>query len=84
MIVMQTPAGNLRWDNGNVHGDTAALLALHAPRPGKFGLIPDQVDYSDALERSDSFIDLVLTIWPDATVLKDSEAEEESSPRLLY
>ncbi|MFN8606867.1 MAG: hypothetical protein U0931_05005 [Vulcanimicrobiota bacterium] len=84
MLKLHTPAGEITWETGRVWGNARALLAIHSPRPGAFGLVPDQVDYSDALERPDSFQHLVMTIWPEATVLEDTEPEEEFDPDVLY
>ena len=76
MLKLSTPAGVVTWENGQVSGDARALVEIHAPRPGDFGLMPDQVGYRSALQRADSFQHLARSIWPSATVLVDTEPKE--------
>ena len=76
MIIINTPDGELRWSEGRVTGDAAALAQLELPRAGDFGCVPG-VPWEHALGRSDAFLHLVATIWPGHSV--QGEPEEDGA-----
>ncbi len=84
LIEIETPDGRLRFRRGRaIKGDPVALQRLNEPRPGFFGAIPG-CRYNMVRHRKDSFIHLVSVIWPNYTVVKDTEPEPEYREDVIY
>lgn len=84
-IKIETPVGVVCWaPGGSLQGGVKALNKLRSPLPGRFGLMPDQVPFDQALARKDSFLHLVATIWPTYQIVTDTVTDEEWSPYVVY